>query len=130
MKLKSARFTIGAASGVTNPTGAYPKTTPGSLIEACGLIPHFVSHVVEHVLDKQATAKEFAEAVDNLYGYGGLDYPFDGTIDDYGNYVTKEDPKLKPYVRMTNLGVDVYIYPYAIVGFVDSDDNQIIFRMD
>ena len=98
-------------------------------IEALGLIPHFFERSL--YIEGQPI-QSVADKMDTLYHYGGFVYPFGGTIDDKGTYISssEEDDPLDPIARIDKLGFTVWIYPYAIVGLTDDKGNQKIGRFD
>jgi len=115
-------------SMVLDPLGDYAHINPHDIIEMCGLIPYFLVEVEE--TSSFMSASEMAEAVDEHYGYAATDYPFSGTIDELGRYQSEDDPVLSPLCRITKNGVDTFVYPYAIIGFVSNDESQYVCRMD
>lgn len=98
-------------------------------IEALGLIPHFFERSL--YIEGQPI-QSVADKMDDLYHYGGFVYPFGGTINDKGTYISSsdEDDPLDPIARIDKLGFTVWIYPYAIVGLTDDKGNQKIGRFD
>ena len=106
----------------------YPNVTR----EHLGLIPEFVMEAAHAQQWPSDTLELIAAAMDSLYGYGGFAFPFTGKIEDDGSYIADndEDPPLAPYAKLEKCGLVCWIYPYAIVGLVDSEGNQKIGRFD
>ena len=100
-------------------------------IEALGLIPHFFERAL--YIEGQPI-QSVADKMDDLYHYGGFVYPFEGTIDSNGRYISYndfgDDDPLNPIARITKLGFTLWVYPYAIVGLIDDKGNQKIARFD
>lgn len=98
-------------------------------VESLGLIPIFFDRSANRAgLDLQTTA----DNMDDLYNFGGFRFPFTGEIEEGGFYVADndEDPPLAPLAKLEKYGLTCWIYPYAIVGLVDSEGNQKIGRFD
>jgi hypothetical protein len=126
--------------------------TPKQIIEAVGIIPDIYTEACGSMVDAhrypESTAAlvrpvpmhELARAMDEVYGYGGFAYPYDGTITDRGVYVSAfdEDPALYPLVRLIYKGFpkslgqfELYIYPYAICALRDRESLEVqIARFD
>jgi hypothetical protein len=100
-------------------------------IESLGLIPHFFERAL--YIEGQPI-QSVADKMDTLYHYGGFVYPFEGTIDSNGRYISYndfgEDEPLDPIARIDKLGFTLWVYPYAIVGLMDDKGNQKIARFD
>ena len=100
-------------------------------IEALGLIPHFFERAL--YIEGQPI-QSVADKMNYLYHYGGFVYPFEGTIDSNGRYISYndfgDDDPLDPIARITKLGFTLWVYPYAIVGLMDDKGNQKIARFD
>ena len=98
-------------------------------VESLGLIPIFFDRSANREgIDIQTVA----DNMDELYNFGGFRFPFTGKIEDDGSYIADndEDPPLAPMAKLEKYGLVCWIYPYAIVGLVDSDGNQKIGRFD
>ena len=93
---------------VFNPAGdpELARATPDQLLEACGLIPHFFCDACQQAQTENPdgfTLKNIADAMDNLYQFGGFQYPWPGSLDADGVYTAcapyDGDPPLLPLVR-------------------------------
>ncbi len=88
--------------------------------EYLGLIPKFFVHATQGADD--ATLDAVADAMDEIYGYGGFRFPFSGTVDSEGIYRAPEDPPLEPYVSIGYLDrFTLYQYPYGILALRDKE---------
>jgi len=97
----------------------YPEVTR----EHVGIVPEFFISATHGAED--ATLDAVADAMDELYQYGGFRYPFSGTVDTDGVYRAPEDPPLEPYVTIGYLGrFTMYQYPYSIVALRDNDTGE------
>ena len=108
-----------------DPTGNY--TEQGApftwCVEACGLLPSFVSVTSDDLLIDQ---------MQEAYGFptgtmGGL------IIDGVYHSPYSGDEELYPYMSISAGEETVYIYPYGIVAAVfekDGENTQLITRMD
>lgn len=113
-------------------TEAYPDWTDDNLVEACGLIPHWLA---EFDFLTRVGAKQFIdlkEYMENCYGFGEL-YKMGGTVDpDTQQYISsyEEDKPLEPYAKVIlEGGSEALIYPYAIVA-LPTREGYFITRMD
>ena len=112
-----------------DPNKAFKGAKKDRLIEACGLIPYFFLAAKEQ---GAKTAKEAYAVMVSEYGFGDYSSTSWGTVDSKGTYVSAydEDPDMEPLMSMTILdGPTLYVYQYAIMAVVDSNDT-IITRMD
>ena len=99
------------------------KNYPEVSREHLGLIPEFFISATQGSED--ATLDAVADAMDEVYQYGGFRYPFSGTVDADGVYRAPEDPPLEPYVTLGYLDrFTLYQYPYAIVALRDNDTGE------
>ena len=82
---------------------------------------------MEFYLEGQSI-QSVADKMDTLYHYGGFVYPFEGTIDSNGRYISYndfgDDDPLDPIARITKFGFTLGVYPYAIVGLLAAKVNQ------
>jgi len=110
-----------------DPNGAYSRISPDLLLEACGLIPFFVSEAQD-----EETAEATLEAMERVYEFS-FSWRADGVVlDEQGRWVSvdDEDPALDPYAHLTTAtAVDVRIYPYGFV-IVSQGDDVLATRMD
>jgi hypothetical protein len=113
-------------------TEAYPDWTDDNLVEACGLIPHWLA---EFDFLTRVGAKQFIdlkEYMENCYGFGEL-YKMGGTVDpDTQQYISsyEEAKPHEPYAKVIlEGGSEALIYAYAIVA-VSTREGYVITRMD
>ena len=100
-------------------TRDYPEVTR----EHLGIIPEFFIHSTQGASD--ATLDAVADAMDAVYGFGGFQYPFGGTVAACGAYQSPEDPDLQPYATISYLDrFTMYCYPYAITAIRDNDTGD------
>ena len=96
---------------------AYPEVTR----EYLGILPEFFIHATQ----EGETLEQVAEAMDSIYGFGGFQYPFGGTVADCGAYQSPEDPDLQPYATISYLDrFTMFCYPYAITAIRDNDTGD------
>jgi len=97
----------------------YPEVTR----EYLGILPEFFISATHGTSD--ATLDAVAEAMDEIYGYGGFQYPFGGAVADSGAYQSPDDPDLQPYATISYLDrFTMYCYPYAITAIRDNDTGE------
>jgi hypothetical protein len=103
-----------------DPSGVYPEITR----EYLGILPEFFIHATQ-ALGEDHTLDSLTEAMDEVYGFGGFQYPFGGTVADSGAYKSPEDPDLQPYATIAYLDrFTMYCYPYAITAIRDNDTGE------
>ena len=91
--------------------------------EHLGILPEFFIHATQEAGD--ATLGAVADAMDEIYGYGGFQYPFSGEIDPEGVYRAPEDPPLEYLATISYLDrFTMYCYPYAITAIRDNDTGE------
>ena len=101
-------------------TVAYPEVTR----EHLGIIPEFFIHATQG-LENTGTLDAVADAMDEIYGYGGFHYPFSGEIDPQGVYRAPEDPPLDYLATVSYLDrFTMFCYPYAITAIRDNDTGE------
>ena len=99
---------------------AYPEVTR----EYLGILPEFFIHATQ-ALGEDHTLDSLSEAMDEVYGFGGFQYPFGGTVADCGAYKSPDDPDLQPYATISYLDrFTMYCYPYAITAIRDNDTGE------
>ncbi len=119
---------------------SYPRCTRSELIDLAGMIPDFFLAAIMELIGKtkeyMSDVQVVAEAMDEHYGFGALNYPFTDTkiVPDEG-YVLRhpEDPDMKPYVAVmlpSNADIICFVYPYGLVGLLNNRGDQLVFRMD
>ena len=97
----------------------YPEATR----EYLGILPEFFISATQGAGD--ATLDAVADAMDEIYGYGGFQYPFGGTVADSGAYQSPEDPDLEPLATISYLDrFTMFCYPYAITAIRDNDTGE------
>ena len=95
----------------------YPDVTR----EYLGILPEFFIHATQ----EGETLEQIARAMDEIYGYGGFQYPFGGTVADCGTYKAPEDPDLPWMAKVSYLDrFTMYCYPYAITAIRDNDTGE------
>ena len=98
----------------------YPEVTR----EHLGILPQFFIHATQE-LGPDHTLDSLAEAMDEVYGYGGFRFPFSGTVTDSGIYKAPEDPDLPWMAQVSYLDrFTMYCYPYAITAIRDNDTGE------
>lgn len=102
-----------------DPAKVYPEITR----EYLGILPEFFIHATQGSGD--ATLDAVADAMDEIYGYGGFQYPFGGTVADCGAYKSPDDPDLQPYATIGYLDrFTMFCYPYSITAIRDNDTGE------
>ena len=98
----------------------YPEVTR----EYLGILPDFFISATQGLADT-GTLDQVADAMDDVYGYGGFRYPFGGTVTDCGTYKSPEDPDLPWMAQVSYLDrFTMYCYPYAITAIRDNDTGD------
>ena len=98
----------------------YPEVTRDHL----GILPQFFVHATQG-LETTGSLDHVADAMDEIYGFGGFRFPFSGTVTDSGIYQSPEDPDLQPYATISYLDrFTMYVYPYAITAIRDNDTGE------
>ena len=102
-----------------DPSGVYPEITRDYL----GILPEFFIHATQG--SGGATLEQVTRAMDEIYGYGGFQYPFGGTVAESGVYRSPDDPDLQPYATIAFRDrFTMYCYPYAITAIRDNDTGE------
>ena len=98
----------------------YPEVTRDHL----GILPQFFVHATQG-LETTGSLDHVADAMDEIYGFGGFRFPFSGTVTDSGIYQAPEDPDL-PWMAQVAYGerFTMYVYPYAITAIRDNDTGE------
>jgi len=103
-----------------DPSKVYPEATR----EYLGLLPEFFISATQNLGDT-GTLDSLADAMDEIYQFGGFQYPFGGTVADSGAYQSPEDPDLQPYATIAfRERFTMYCYPYAITAIRDNDTGE------
>jgi hypothetical protein len=102
-----------------DPLNAYPAGVVNP--EHGGLIPSFFVTAFErlHVNEQAPSLDNVAQAMDDIYRFGGFCYPLGGSVDPDGVYTYPQDPDLYPLLKMTCEGLTLYVYEYGIVALTD-----------
>jgi hypothetical protein len=112
----------------------WPDRTKNDLIDWAGLIPDFFLHAIQETDADDVQA--VAEAMDKVYGFNALGYPFKDTRmvpGDHGPVLRHpDDEDIKPILAVGYEGrrVKCVVYPYGLVGLINSRGDQLVFRMD
>lgn len=104
---------------VIDPLNRFMDVDPQRLIEACGLIPHWIDVTNEDSFQKQ---------IDDNYGFGLYEMN-GGEVGEDGVYRYPEDPDLYPYLKWERDGEVAYMYSHAIMSFV-KDGRVFVTRVD
>jgi len=117
-----------------NPTKSdkLKNAKPSNIVEACGLIPDFFAEACLEWVDRDSdlTLEAIADNMDQIYGFGGFAYPYDGTVSDEGMYISKheEDDPLPPLARYVFEGntpiFECFVYEYAITAIRDTSTGK------
>jgi hypothetical protein len=97
-----------------DPNGAYPGVAQNTLLEACGLIGHWMS-----VSDDPSLVKR----VEDNYQFG-IYWMDGGTVDETGKYKYPGDPALNPIVKWETDTEIAYMYEYAMMAFVNKATKE------
>lgn len=103
-----------------DPLKQYDGAAPQAIVEACGLLPHFL----------QAT--DDARAVPQFkarYQFGANWNDGPGKVQPDGTFTYPEDDDMAPYLVAELHGDRIYIYPHALVSVV-TKEGQHHTRMD
>ncbi len=101
-------------------TKDYPEVTR----EHLGILPEFFISATQK-LSEYATLDHIAQVMDDLYQFGGFQYPFSGEIDPQGVYRAPEDPPLEYLATISYLDrFTMFCYPYAITAIRDNDTGE------
>lgn len=112
-----------------DPRAAYGANSE-KLLAACGVIPSIFSEAAMGP-DTEDAPSMYKRAVE-VYSFGDYSSVQWGTVTPEGVYVSShdEDPDLNPMVVFYwPFGVEVLVYPHAIIAVRD-EENTIISRMD
>ena len=72
------------------------------------------------------TLDTVAQAMNDVYGFGGFMYPMGGDVDPVtGVYSYVGDPDQFPLVDIRADGLRVLVYPYGIVALTDGDRTKV-----
>jgi len=104
---------IGAASG-------------NDIVEACGLIPDFFCQACLNIeLFNDSDLKIVADGMDSIYGFGGFQYPWSGTITTKGVYQSNdEDPDMNPLALFRYAHMELFVYQYGVCAIRDTKTNE------
>ena len=107
---------------IIDPTEHYENVPPERLIEAIGILPHWVDNN-----DPRSAKEQFQQK----YQFGCCEMP-GGTVDENGVYNYPEDPPLYPFYSLERDNEMIYFYNYAMVAVVLKDEARTTYvtRMD
>ena len=98
---------------LVDPTKNFTRLDPRQIVEACGIVPHWMEHVTD-----LTPAKDQIEA---MYGFGTLSESKGGSVALDGSYKYPEDPVLYPlmswkYMRDDKVMEEVFFYEYDMLA--------------
>ena len=103
-----------------DPLNKFTAIDPKQLVEACGLIPSFISPEADDVMEEALL--QYGMSLGEMVG---------GEIDKEGVYSYPGDPDLYPITRCEVGGKTIYIYEYGITAFVDNRNGEsVVHRFD
>lgn len=118
-----------------DPTGHYLATGHYGGIDEChdhctewaGYIPlHFANALTLADERGDVTLDTVAQAMNDVYGFGGFMYPMGGNVDPVtGVYSYVGDPDQFPLVDIRADELRVLVYPYGIVALTDGDRTKV-----
>ena len=77
---------------------------------------------------QELSVESIAKEMDELYRFGGFQFPIEGTIDDKGILISPyvEDEDMYPLVRFYDPShtFELFVYQYGIVGLRDSKNHN------
>jgi len=114
-----------------DPQGHYISTGHYGGVDECeehckewaGYIPHIFAEAVM-ISDERGdvTLDTVAQAMNDVYGFGGFMYPMGGDVDPVtGVYSYAGEDDLFPLVDIRSHHLRVLVYPYGIVALTDGD---------
>jgi hypothetical protein len=149
---------------ITNPANSDQYTIDSEkLLAACGYIPQFFYQAVHNIKEhntlvegypkvlqelglsrepevrpelEELTVESIAKQMDEIYQFGGFQFPVEGTIDEQGILISpyEEDQDMYPLVRFFDPthNFELFVYRSGIVGLRDSKnhDNVKMARFD
>lgn len=98
--------------------------------EWLGIVPEFFGRGVVCARIEGGGIATVADEMNAMYGMGGFNDHWRGTIDDDGVYHAPEDEPLEPFASVSFGGWTMWAYPYSIFGIKDSVGNQRVGRFD
>jgi hypothetical protein len=104
-----------------DPLKWYDGADPQAIVEACGLLPHFL----QAADDARAVAQ-----FQTRYQFGANWNDGPGKVQPDGTFVYPEDDDMAPYLVAELHGDRIYIYPHALVSVVLATGEQQHTRMD
>jgi len=113
---------------VLNPTDdkAIGAASGNDIVEACGLIPDFFCQACLNIeLFNDSDLKIVADGMDSIYGFGGFQYPWSGTIKDNGVYQSNdEDPDMNPLALFRYAHMELFVYQYGVCAIRDTKTHE------
>jgi hypothetical protein len=95
--------------------------------EWAGYIPHIFAEAMRVAYERgDVTLDTVAQAMNDVYGFGGFMYPMGGDVDPVtGVYSYVGDPDQFPLVDIRADDLRVLVYPYGIVALTDGDRTKV-----
>ena len=116
---------------VLNPTDdkAIGAASGNDIVEACGLIPDFFCQACLDLpinpISIDTDLKFVADAMDSIYGFGGFQYPWSGTVTTEGVYKSNDsDPDMNPLALFRYGHMELFVYPYGVCAIRDTNTNK------
>lgn len=120
----------------------WPDRTNNDLIDWAGLIPDFFLHAIQET--QADDVHEVAEAMGKIYGFNAMGHPLKDTrmvpgdhgpvlrYPDNSNVSGRGYDDIKPALAVGYKGrrIKCVVYPYGLVGLINSRGDQLVFRMD
>lgn len=139
MDIRNNHHAEAVACGVDSiepdPTAYYISTghyggldeTAAHCLDWSGAIPQIFGIALDVAAEQgEVTLDTVAQAMNDVYGFGGFMYPMGGDVDPVtGVYSYVGDPDQFPLVDIRADGLRVLVYPYGIVALTDGDRTKI-----
>ena len=105
-----------------DPLKKFQKHICSELLEACGLLPHWV-------VNPEFSHIPLKEAMETQYGFPMIEME-KSTISETGVMRYPEDPDMYPMIKIVRGDETFYQYDYGVVAFVQNDGSSYVTRMD
>ncbi len=126
---------------VLNPTDdeVIGTASGNDIVEACGLIPDFFCQACLSLETKfndaglliianskgNSSCSYVAYEMDSIYGCGGFQYSWSGTLTDEGVYQSNdEDPDMNPLALFRYAHMELFVYQYGVCAIRDTKTNE------